>query len=111
MLNFFKKQPKKETSTLTKVLYTEEQVKEAIEKAVDKAIKDYEEKLSQSFCDAEVDLIAMRAFSIERSPSQRFNTLIGYLDKDDNVKEWYLRISDESHNRLLERFRALRNIK
>jgi predicted RNase H-like nuclease (RuvC/YqgF family) len=51
---------------------------------------------------------AVKAFSVERLPSDKgVATVIGYIVKD-NVKEWHLYCSDEQHERLVKEFEQSR---
>jgi len=54
-----------------------------------------------------VDFIKINAFSIERTidNNEQEETVIGYMDKNDNVKEWSLICSSETHEKLCEFFR------
>jgi hypothetical protein len=53
-----------------------------------------------------VDFIELRAFSIERSlDNGQEKTIIGYINKDDEIKEWCLSCSSETHEILCESFK------
>lgn len=54
-----------------------------------------------------VDFTKIKAFSIERTLNnhEQDETVIGYMDKNDNVKEWSLTCSSETHEKLCEIFR------
>ena len=50
-----------------------------------------------------VDFEAMKAFSIERLPSDK-STVIGYLNSENQVHEWKLFINIQSHEYLVSQF-------
>ena len=50
-----------------------------------------------------VDFEAMKAFSIERLPSDK-STVIGYLNSENKVCEWKLFINIQSHEYLVSQF-------
>jgi predicted RNase H-like nuclease (RuvC/YqgF family) len=53
-----------------------------------------------------VDFIELRAFSIERNlDNEQEKTIIGYINKNDEVKEWCLSCSLETHENLCESFK------
>jgi hypothetical protein len=68
--------------------------------------------------DCEFDIERVYVISVERSKKDKFEgvffkkkisteerTIIGYLDKDFVVKEWYLDCSPEKHQDFVRRFR------
>jgi hypothetical protein len=54
----------------------------------------------------EIDFKAIRAFAIERNVhDDKVCTIIGYLDKDNDVREWYFYCSKAQHEQLVAKFR------
>jgi hypothetical protein len=100
--------PKKPVST--ERLYLKSELEAAANEAAKRAVELYKQELEKSFGEADFDLASKNVFSIERKPNDRFMTIIGYTDQDGTVQEWYLRVNDENHKKLLERFRKLKNI-
>lgn len=61
----------------------------------------YDNEVQQNVVSLDFD--AMKAFSIERLPSDQ-TTVVGYLDCNDKVCEWKLFINLQSHEYLVSQF-------
>ena len=56
--------------------------------------------------DVEVDFEFMNAFSVERTLLGGVPvTSVGYFDKHNTTREWFLYTSEETHQRLVNEFR------
>jgi hypothetical protein len=56
--------------------------------------------------DVEVDFDFMNAFSVERTLLNHVAvTSVGYFDRDNKTREWFLYTSEETHQRLVNEFR------
>lgn len=56
--------------------------------------------------DVEVDFEFMNAFSVERTLLEGVTvTAVGYFDRQNNTREWFLYTSEETHQRLVNEFR------
>ena len=88
----------------------------------DKTIMEYEEIITQKNekiaelssnsynslyeSDVEIDFEFMNAFSVERTLLRGVPvTSVGYFDKHNNTREWFLYTSEETHQRLVNEFR------
>jgi hypothetical protein len=62
---------------------------------------------------ASIDFSKLRVVSIERTLDERSvpHTVLGYLLSDDSyqLSEWYLKISEEAHNKLVEEFNMMKS--
>jgi hypothetical protein len=85
----------------------------------DKTIMEYEEIITQQNkqiaelssnslyeSDVEVDFEFMNAFSVERTLLEGVTvTSVGYFDRQNKTREWFLYTSEETHQRLVNEFR------
>ena len=56
--------------------------------------------------DVEVDFEFMNAFSVERTLLEGVTvTSVGYFDRQNKTREWFLYTSEETHQRLVNEFR------
>jgi len=78
------------------------------EEIITKQNKQIAELLSNSLyeSDVEVDFEFMNAFSVERTLLEGVTvTSVGYFDKQNKTREWFLYTSEETHQRLVNEFR------
>lgn len=68
-------------------------------------------KKPKIFCDTEFDFSKINIFCIERDFHYIGVTTIGIIDKNDEIIEWQVEISEEKHNELVKRFRSQIGIK
>lgn len=74
----------------------------------------YEELTNNSLqpddCDVNIDFTELQAFSVERVFDGTERTIIGYIF-EGNIKEWFLYISRQHHNELVDKFRKYEKMK
>ena len=90
--------------------FVHEQYEEVIDK-LQKEVADLRFKFENDVAnsDVEVDFAAMKAFSVERLiKDNEAATSIGYVDPNNNIREWFLYVSNTTHQRLVDEFREFK---
>lgn len=95
---------KKEIETFKKDLNISQKMVEEKMKEINRIEKEQKKIVEEStFL---MDFIKLDAFSIERTLNEgKAETVIGYIDRKDEVKEWYLSCSTKTHEDLCDLFK------